>query len=746
MQSTLPKEDIVLLGVGHTNAHVLRMWRMQPIRDARLTCVSNFGIATYSGMLPGVLAGDYPAERMEIDLVRLCAANGARFIQGSVNGLDVDNCRLLFENRPPLSFDVLSIGIGSVPTFNGVEQVDDTVVAVKPMQTFLQRLESRLLKAKEQHPERPLRVTVVGGGAAGAEIAFCLPPRVKKLFGTDDLELSIIHAASELVAGTLPGTSKRVQDEFQKRGVNLLLEKRVRRVCCGNVELTDGTTLEADIVLWATGATAPPVLSKLNLPVDDRGFLLTGRNLQSTSGAPIFVVGDTGTIGEEDLPKAGVFAVREGPILWENIARKLSGEPLIDYHPQRKFLKLLNTGDGRAIGEYPFSNSVGISLHNRPMWKLKAFIDGSFMDKYQDYRPMKMAGADLTDEETGAAMRCAGCGGKVAGSVLSRVLSRLEVPSNEHVIIGLDQPDDAAIVQPPGGRAISLTLDFFAAPLDDPYLVGRIAVLNSASDVFALGAKPFAALAMITIPVGKPKPQEELMYQLLAGSLEELNRMGATLVGGHTIEGPQLSIGFTIVADQGEGPPRTKGQLRKGDQLVLTKPLGSGVLLAAHMRAQCRAAWMETLLKTMLASNQAPAELVDEFDIAGLTDVTGFGLAGHLLEMLNASGKDARLNLDSIPILPGAGDLIASGVESTLAPANRNAEMSISLKGNLQNEPAYHVLFDPQTCGGLLLGVAPDRLESFLARIEGLQVNASVVGEVTGEFVARESGATIVVE
>ncbi len=336
-----------------------------------------------------------------------------------------------------------------------------------------------------------------------------------------------------------------------------------------------------------------------------------------------------------------------------------------------------------------------------------------------------------------AAMRCAGCGGKVAGSVLSRVLARLDVPPSEHVLIGLDQPDDAAVLQPPGGRPVTLTVDFFAAPLDDPYLVGRIAALNAASDIFALGGKPLAALAMITMPVGRPPAQEELLYQLLAGSLEEFRKMNATLIGGHTIEGPQLSVGFTVIADQGSRPPQTKGRLREGDQLVLTKPLGTGVLLAAHMRARCRAEWMETLLQTMLATNQTPAELIDEFDISGVTDVTGFGLAGHLLEMLEASDRAAILHLNAIGLLPGVEELIAQGVESTLAPANRAAEAAMEVSKEDAQSPRYQVLFDPQTSGGLLLGVAKDRIDELHQRLKSLSVQSTTIGEITPPNRAR---------
>ncbi len=164
----------------------------------------------------------------------------------------------------------------------------------------------------------------------------------------------------------LDKTAARVRTELESRGVKVLTGERVTRACCGMIELASGGRLDVDLALWATGATSPPLLSRLKLPQDDDGFLLTEPTLQTNAGAPIFAVGDTGTIESDRTPKAGVYAVRQGPILWENIRRTLDGRRLVAYQPQRKFLKLLNTGDGRAIGEY-----LGLTLHNRTMWKLK---------------------------------------------------------------------------------------------------------------------------------------------------------------------------------------------------------------------------------------------------------------------------------------------------------------------------------------------------------------------------------------
>ena len=719
MQTVLPKHEVVLLGVGHTNAHVLRMWRMQPIPRARLTCVSNFPTATYSGMLPAVLAGQILPERMDIDLVRLTAAVGARLIVGNVNGIDLDSRLLLFDDRPALPFDVLSVGIGSVPSPPPEGFEADRLLKVKPMQTFLQRLENRLRRLQEEVPDRPLRISVVGGGIAGVEVTFCLRQRLQQLVG-DRYQLTLVQGADHLVPNALANTRHAIQRELKAFQVKIRCGSYVDRIGTEELVFKNGEVMPTDLVLWATGATSPPLLERLtDLPRDGAGFLRTRQTLRVADDTPIFAVGDTGTIEGMRLPKAGVYAVRQGPVLWENIKRMLRGDRLESYYPQPNFLKLLNLGDGRAIGEYK-----GFTFCNRLAGWLKASIDGRFMDKFQDYEPMSPE-APLANTET--TMRCAGCGSKVGGSVLSRVLERLEVPRDDRIIMGLDAPDDAAVIKTVESKPMTATVDFFSAPLDDPYLVGRIAVLNAASDLFAMGTRPTAALAIATIPVGRPDRQEALLYELLAGSVEELKKMGATLVGGHTTEGPQTLLGFTMLANETRLPVATKQQLQVGDVLVTTKPLGTGVLLAAHMRAACQAAWMQPLLDSMLQSNQDAAVAAMQLPVRATTDVTGFGLAGHLGEMLRASQMSCELWLDRLPHLPGALSLISDGIESTLAPANRESEAFIDVKQSLRTAPLYQLLFDPQTSGGLLFSVREDDLTTLLA---SLPKDSAVIGRV----------------
>ena len=730
MQPTLPSRDLVLIGAGHTNLHVVRMWRMQPIPDVRLTLVSPFSRATYSGMLPGTLAGLYQPDDMEIDLHRFSTSCGVRLIVSEVVGFDSKKRRVHFNDRPPIRFDVASIGIGSVPSAEAVWRDHPDVLSIKPMATFLRRLNSRLDAAQSSDQ---LRVSIVGAGAAGLEVTFCLEAFLKTR-GVD-AAVTLIDSGETVLPGYNEKTIRLADAELERRGIALVTGARVQEFNDRQLRLADGETLSADLVLWATGASPPPVLEQFDLPKADDGFLAVHNTLQTTADASVFVVGDTATLIENPLPKAGVYAVRQGPILWENIQRTFADHELVRYDPQRGFLSMLATGDGRAIGQFK-----GFSFQGGWVWKWKDRIDRKFMRMFQDYRPMsaEMAGRrDATDtsptDGSPVAMRCRGCGGKVGANVLAAALERLDVPPSPYVKQGLNPPDDAAVLDPKVATADVLSVDFFPAFLDDPYLVGRVAALNSLSDLWATGARPLGAMAMVTLPEGAANQQAELLYQLVAGGLHELNAIDAALLGGHTTEGEELIIGYSVVGDLEGAKPFSKASLKPGDRLILTKSLGTGVLLAAHMQSACRAEWIDAMLRTMLRSSAEAAAIARDYELMAVTDVTGFGLAGHLLEMLDASKVDAELGLAELPLLDGFTELSADGIRSTLDPANRETADRIDLAANkFAGQPGYDALFDPQTSGGMLIGVSADTTDAILNKLHDAGYRqAAVIGVVT---------------
>ncbi len=720
MQTNSAKNTIVLLGIGHTNAHILKSWKMKPIDDCRLICVTNFPIATYSGMLPGVLAGQYPLQAMEIDLVRLCVSANVRLIIGEVTGIDDERQRIKFADRPDLAFDLLSIGIGSRPSLGGITlENESSVVSIKPMQTLSQRLHDRIDQCASQ---KEVSIAVVGGGIGSIEIAFCLH-RYLQSKNDARFKLKLIAGKSGVGAGLLDSTRQKVLKRLEAQSIEVVQGHRVQTIGQKHVVLSDRREITADIVLWATSAVAPQLLESFDYQKDGRGFLTTKPTLQTASNPNVFAVGDSGTIEGTNLDKAGVYAVRQGPVLWENLNRVILGRTLQDYRPQTKYLKLINTADGRSIAEFK-----GRSFYGRWCWWLKDRIDKNFMAMYQNYEPMPMATVPVDPDSTDA-MRCLGCGGKIGSQILSSVLDELDIVDHPSVIIGLKNPDDAAVIKTRNNR-VTVTTDFFASPLNDPYLTGRIAMLNSASDCFVMGAQPTAALALIQLPLQHAKTQLQTMRELMTGSVEELNRFDGAMVGGHSIEGPRLTAGFTVLGDQ-VSDAKTKGMLAVGDELILTKPLGSGVLLAGLMQARLLGHHYLELVDSMLQSNAIALDLIRQHDVSAMTDVTGFGLAGHLKEMLVASAVSAELELEAVATLSGFEELVEQKIESTLAPDNRiNAAAHFLPQENI-GAPELAKLFDPQTGGGILLGIAPEKSSAVLSFLNdhGFKKSA-VIGQV----------------
>ena len=334
-------------------------------------------------------------------------------------------------------------------------------------------------------------------------------------------------------------------------------------------------------------------------------------------------------------------------------------------------------------------------------------------------------------------MRCGGCGSKVGSELLFRSLARLDATGHPGVMVGLDAPDDAAVVEVPEGKVAVQSVDFFRSFIEDPFLFGRITANHALGDVFAMGAEPLAAMAMVTLPFAAERKMEEDLTQLMAGALEVLERDGVALVGGHTSEGGELAMGFSVT---GTAPPEDllrKSGMRPGDRLVLTRPVGTGVIFAAEMRGRAQSLWIDAALALMQESHRAAARILGEHGATAATDVTGFGLAGHLLEMARASGVEVSVGLAGVPFLDGALELARLGIFSSLQEQNLRALDSVRAAPGVLGDPATQLLFDPQTAGGLLASVPAGRDE---ACVEALRAagcpQAVVIGTVLAEGAA----------
>ncbi|MGH7043323.1 MAG: selenide, water dikinase SelD, partial [Acetobacteraceae bacterium] len=409
-------------------------------------------------------------------------------------------------------------------------------------------------------------------------------------------------------------------------------------------------------------------------------------------------------------PKAGVWAVRAGRVLAGNLRRAAKGRPLRSWRPQKQALTMLGLGGGEAVA---WRN--GISLSGRLIWCWKDHIDRRWMAMYQ--KPMRMRAASQP-------MRCGGCGAKLGAEALAGMLRTLPVAEAPDILLGLAAPDDAALVQPPAGHVVVQSVDHFRAFIDDPFLFGEIAAAHALSDIHAMGARPWTALAIAAVPYAPGARMRSDLEAMMRGAAEVLAGDGCALVGGHSGEAAELALGFAVSGLVAPRQAWRKSGLCAGDALILTKPLGTGVILAANMRGLARARWLQVALASMRRTNAEAAGILHAHGVTACTDVTGFGLLGHLNEMLRASGMGAVVFAEEVPLLPGALDLAHQGIESTLAPENR-AALPPGERGALAD-----LLIDPQTSGGLLAGVSQARAEACLSALVAARLEAAVVGMV----------------
>ncbi len=372
-----PSKQVVLLGIGHTNAYVVKEWAQNPIPGCTLTCISKFPTATYSGMLPGTLGRQFSDDEMRIDLQNLVDHAGATLILAETCGLDLENSKVHFSNHDSIPFDALSIGVGSVPAGWKQHAASPLLVPIKPMQTFLSRLSDRLKKASANR-NKSLRIAIVGGGVASLEIAFCLQEQFNKDEVHKDAKIEIFTTSEHVADGMRSRSVGRIERLLESRGIPVRAQHRVVEVGESEIVQDDGCRHSVDCVIWATGAEAPPVLSALGLETDQRGFIATLPTLQSLSDPRVFAVGDSGTVIQSPSPKAGVYAVRQCPVLWHNLRSLVQGGAMQEFKPQRDFLKLLNTGDGKALMQYGW-----FTTHARWCWKLKTWIDKHFVQEFQ---------------------------------------------------------------------------------------------------------------------------------------------------------------------------------------------------------------------------------------------------------------------------------------------------------------------------------------------------------------------------
>jgi len=731
-------KDLVLIGGGHAHVSVLKRFGMKPVPGLRITLVTRDIHTPYSGMLPGFVAGHYDYDGCHIDLGPLARFAGARLYHAEVDGIDPENKRVYAPGRPPVAYDILSINTGSRPNSINISGVDEFALAAKPIDIFLRKWQQLIERVCDS--EGPFRIVVVGGGAGGVELALSTQLHLQNTLrdvGKDPerLHYALITSSDSIMHMHNRGVRKRFERILAERNIGIKTGTRVNEVTANSVRTADGALIDSEAVIWVTTASSPGWPSQSGLAVDTEGFIQVDEHLQSLSHKNVFAVGDAAEL-RDPRPKSGVFAVRQGPVLAHNLRAAATGKTLRPYRAQKKFLGLISTGN-----QYAVASRGNWSYESAWLWTMKDWIDRKFMrnfnelpDMEQDDNPALAAGiadAEAIRELSTLAMRCGGCGAKVGATVLSRVMQRLPDTQRDDVLIGRDAPDDCAMLSVPHGKVMVQSVDYFRAFLEDAYTFGAIAANHALGDIFAMGAEPQSALAIATVPYGRERVVEETLYELLAGALHILAPTGSVLAGGHSSEGAELAFGLAVNGLIDPNKVWRKQGLQPGDAIVLTKPVGTGTLFAAEMRSKAKGRWIDAAIQSMLVSSQQAAACLRRYGATACTDLTGFGIVGHLIEMTRASAVDAILTMDAIPLLDGALETVEAGILSSLQAQNLRLRRAIQDIEQTSKHPVFPLIFDPQTAGGLLAGVPNEQVGACIDELHVMGYSdAVIIGQV----------------
>jgi pyridine nucleotide-disulfide oxidoreductase family protein len=389
-QHTIVK-DLVLIGGGHSHAIALKMFGEKPLPGVRLTLITANQKTAYSGMLPGYIAGFYTHDECHIDLRPLANFAQANLYIDTVVALDLENNKVLCANGLAVDFDVLSIDIGSTPARVSVSGASEYAIAAKPVSQLLEHWDE-LIAAVGKNPQESIRIAIVGGGAGGVELALAMQSHLHQILHQtqqpiQNLEIHLFQRNKELMPNYHQSVRHQIQQVLAQRGIKLHIGESVCNITPKNrketqeifeIKCESGLTIHCNKIFWVTQASAPEWLKIAGLGTDKQGFILVEDTLQSQTHPQVFASGDIATMINHPRPKAGVFAVRQGKPLFENLQQILLGKSLKPYQPQKQYLSLIGTGDKRAIAT---KGIITLPPH-KLLWHYKDCIDRRFMERF----------------------------------------------------------------------------------------------------------------------------------------------------------------------------------------------------------------------------------------------------------------------------------------------------------------------------------------------------------------------------
>ena len=669
-----------------------------------ITLISKASTTIYSGMFPGVLAGKYKIDEILIDLRNLASKAKVSFVRAEIEGIDLKKKKLLLAGRPEIEYSTLSLNIGTKTKLDSNSSLlgnKNLAVPIKPFSESYKFIVDQDIY-KDDSSSKPF--VIIGGGFAGIEIAFSLRKRWPKR--------SILLKVKSGI----------------KINKNLLINLKIL-----NIQVIQKNPSILYPKLICTGNESFDWIKDSGLPIDKDERVLTKKTFQVLNYPELFAVGDCGVIRDYRRPASGVWAVRSAKTLAKNLEGMTKGLKLEEWKPQRKAIQLLDINSRQNKSKAFISWGKAIIGPYNFLSRLKELLDKQFISKFD---LIKDIDSDMSSEKE--MIKCRGCAAKLAFTPLNSALKKLDLIQSSK-----DDSIDIGLLN--SSKALIQSVDGFPSLVSDPWLNGRLLALHSCSDIWACGGSVISAQSVVKLPSLSNDLQQELLLQVLKGIDSALVIQGAKLIGGHTLESRTISEEpFSLAIESSLTVNGTidnnkyfwsKGGMKKGDQILISRSLGTGIIFSAFMNGQVKPYILDSVLKEMNKSQHDIVNYINQLTninpnskvINACTDITGFGLLGHLSEMLEFTNSDQLnmnldplkiiLEIDNIPVYDGVIDLLNKGFESTLAPSNeiflQNIDGNKNLRfelisNNFSSKHSFYkamlkILVDPQTCGPLVV-------------------------------------------
>ena len=703
------KKDLVLLGAGHSNIEVLKKFGTKPIDGLRLTVISNSYFSTYSGMLPGYLQGIYDWNEINIDLVKLCRVYGHRLIISNVIKIDTKNNLVFLENRPSINYDYLSINLGIKTDSSKIKGAEKNCLKLKPISSIKENFD-KLLEFNKVNKNND--IVIIGAGAAGFEVALALDENLKRkniknniiLLSKNSSVLNQFNKKAEFIA----------KNTLKKCNVKFLNNAEVVMVTSNYVLLKDGRKIFCKLPILATNSGPLDLLRKSDLPLTKNGSILIESNLLVSGYNNIFSTGDISEIKAYNMPKAGVFAVKQGKILVKNIKKLYLQKKLSQYKPQKYFLSIIGLQNNRALA----IKSI-FSIKGQLIWNIKKYIDKKFIEKYTLYNKDNYPQENQIEPVLNQ-MQCKGCGSKIPQSILNSVFE-------ENTKKGSLDADKV-----PNTKNIFQTTDIISSIVSDPFELGNISAKHALNDILASNTKPLAAQMIVSLPPAINEINKRDLIQLKSGADYAMKQATCKIIGGHSYNNndDQVYLGFSII---GKKKNYVKPKKIKKGKLYITGKIGSALVFAAIEKKIISGMYSEEVVNTMKKSNYEIFKIFYKFNIQHITDISGFGLAIHAHNLLlrHSDLNGLEISLKKIPLYEGAIEALNNNVKSSLNDSNKNSIINnLRVDYNKINTKYLNCLFDPQTAGGFLF-ILDATQKRILDELDKKKINYSSIGRVT---------------